>query len=157
MVDAERIKELEKLDRRLKTRRKLTIAFFVVLSFVLVLYAVSIERKIDRLSENPAVVIHSNASEYDNAENKDEADISAGTSDGTDITSAETDDLTEALQDNNAEDETEADKSQVYYVTASGKKYHKAGCSYLTKSIREVTYDEILSGGYTACSRCIKD
>lgn len=153
MVDAERIKELEKLDKRLKTRRRLTRAFIVTLSVLLVIYAVSIERKIDRLSENPAVVIHSDASEYDNTEDKDEANISADTSDGTDKTSAETDGATEESQDGNSE----TDEGQVYYVTASGKKYHKVGCSYLTKSVREVTYDEILSGGYTACSRCIKD
>ncbi|MBR5827525.1 MAG: hypothetical protein IKY78_10660 [Clostridia bacterium] len=157
MVDAERIKELEKLDKRLKTRRRLTIVFFVVLSFVLVLYAVSIEQKIDRLSENPAVVIYSDAAEVDSAEEKDYAQNSADASDSTNVTFAEKDTATEELQDNNSEEESESDVGQVYYVTTSGQKYHKDGCSYLTKSKREVTYDEILSGGYTACSRCIKE
>ena len=157
MVDAERIKELEKLDKRLKTRRRLTIVFFVVLSFVLVLYAVSIEQKIDRLSENPAVVIYSGAAEVDSAEEKDYAQNSADASDSTNVTFAEKDTATEELQDNNSEEESESDVGQVYYVTTSGQKYHKDGCSYLTKSKREVTYDEILSGGYTACSRCIKE
>ena len=53
--------------------------------------------------------------------------------------------------------ENRVDNGNVYYVTASGEKYHKAGCSYLSNTKREITTDEIISGGYTACSRCFKE
>ncbi len=44
----------------------------------------------------------------------------------------------------------------VYYATADGKKYHKAGCSYIKgKSVIELTEAEARSK-YTPCSRCFK-
>lgn len=166
MVDEERIKELEAIDRKFNFRRKATVVFFVFLSFLLVIYAVSIERKITRLSQSPAVVVYRDAtseeteteasvpstittdseeSAADMAE-KSENPVDIGiVGDNTDLGNDEV-----AVQEN-------VQNSQIYYVTATGKKYHKAGCSYLTKSKREVTYDEIISGGYSACSRCFKE
>lgn len=44
-------------------------------------------------------------------------------------------------------------KSKVVFVTKSGNKYHASGCSYL-KSSREMTLDDALAAGYSACSRC---
>ena len=61
MVDEERIKELDAIDRRLTFKRRLTVVFFAVLSIALVMYAVNIERKIQRLSESPAVVVYKNS------------------------------------------------------------------------------------------------
>lgn len=46
--------------------------------------------------------------------------------------------------------------SDTYYVTQSGKKYHTASCSYLSKSKIAITMDRIKSEGYSPCSRCIK-
>lgn len=43
-----------------------------------------------------------------------------------------------------------------YYVTHSGKKYHVASCSYLSKSKIAISIDRIKAEGYTPCSRCIK-
>lgn len=40
------------------------------------------------------------------------------------------------------------------YVTNSGTKYHKAGCSYLKKSQMKMTISEAKSSGYSPCSRC---
>ena len=40
------------------------------------------------------------------------------------------------------------------YVTSSGTKYHKDGCSYLKKSKTQMTVSEAESGGYSPCSRC---
>lgn len=44
-------------------------------------------------------------------------------------------------------------QSQVVYRTRTGKKYHRAGCSYL-KSIIETTVSEAQSMGLGPCSRC---
>lgn len=44
-------------------------------------------------------------------------------------------------------------ESDVVYVTDTGHKYHKLGCSYL-KSQTETTVENALSEGYTPCSRC---
>lgn len=44
-----------------------------------------------------------------------------------------------------------------FYITASGKKYHKGECRYLSKSKILVTPDEIIEGGYEPCSICMKE
>lgn len=39
------------------------------------------------------------------------------------------------------------------YVTNTGTKYHKKGCSYLSKSSNETTLETAKKDGYTACYR----
>ena len=58
---------------------------------------------------------------------------------------------TEKVEDN--EPPVSDNQSQVVYRTRTGKKYHRAGCSYL-KSIIETTVSEARSMGLTPCSRC---
>lgn len=50
--------------------------------------------------------------------------------------------------------ETEESNSGFCFVTASGTKYHKDGCSYLKKSKTKMTVDEAKRNGYSPCSRC---
>jgi len=45
-------------------------------------------------------------------------------------------------------------KDCVVYVTRTGHKYHKAGCSYLKRSAIQTTRAEALKAGYSPCSRC---
>ena len=48
------------------------------------------------------------------------------------------------------------ENQRVYYATKSGTKYHIAGCSYLNgKDTVTVSAEDIASGKYTPCSRCI--
>ena len=49
----------------------------------------------------------------------------------------------------------EKKKNQVY-VTKTGTKFHKEGCSYLTQDAQSMPKEEALKEGYTACSRCFK-
>lgn len=49
---------------------------------------------------------------------------------------------------------TQNTNSSIVYVTKTGKKYHKSGCSYLKKSKIEMTLSNATSSGYTPCSRC---
>lgn len=49
--------------------------------------------------------------------------------------------------------DTSTTTSDVVYVTRSGSKYHKAGCSYL-KSSYEMSRSEAIAAGYEPCSRC---
>ena len=44
--------------------------------------------------------------------------------------------------------------SQTVYRTASGSKYHNWGCQYLSQSCYEISLDDAIAQGYTACSRC---
>ena len=53
-------------------------------------------------------------------------------------------------------DTTIAETPSGYYVTQSGKKYHIASCSYLTKSKISISLERIRAEGYSPCSRCIK-
>lgn len=46
-----------------------------------------------------------------------------------------------------------ASSSQVY-VTASGKKYHRSDCAYLTKSKQAISLADAKSKGYSPCSKC---
>lgn len=44
--------------------------------------------------------------------------------------------------------------SAIVYVTNTGKKYHKANCSYLRKSKIQMNLSEAQSQGYSPCSKC---
>lgn len=44
-------------------------------------------------------------------------------------------------------------QEQTVYVTDTGSKYHRAGCSYLISS-NAISLSDALARGYTACSRC---
>ncbi len=149
MVDEERIRELDDIDRRYERRRRLTIGFFALLSVLLVIYAVSIERKIQKLSQNQAVVVYRDVSEE--GRELPETELSTdSTEDTVSLKQTEPDKTVPIGAD-------EAEAGQIYYITSSGKKYHKAGCSYLSKSRIAITQEQLSDGGYTACSRCIKE
>ncbi|MFL0267971.1 ComEC/Rec2 family competence protein [Candidatus Clostridium radicumherbarum] len=45
-------------------------------------------------------------------------------------------------------------KSVTVYITNSGKKYHVAGCRYLSKSQIPISLDDAKAGGYGPCSVC---
>ncbi len=44
--------------------------------------------------------------------------------------------------------------SEIVYITSTGTKYHRDGCSYLKKSKIQTTLSSAQSRGYTPCSRC---
>lgn len=44
--------------------------------------------------------------------------------------------------------------SHTVYITATGRKYHSYGCSYLRNSCYSIDIDDAIKQGYTACSRC---
>ena len=48
----------------------------------------------------------------------------------------------------------EQPKEVMVHITATGSKYHNAGCSYLSKSDTEVTLSSALSKGLKPCSVC---
>lgn len=45
------------------------------------------------------------------------------------------------------------EKTEIVYVTNTGSKYHRAGCSYL-KSKKSITKEQAISQGYSPCNRC---
>lgn len=47
-----------------------------------------------------------------------------------------------------------ATNSYTVYVTKTGNKYHRSGCSYLRQSKIAKDKNTAISEGYTACSRC---
>lgn len=46
------------------------------------------------------------------------------------------------------------DQSTTVYITNTGSKYHRIGCSYLRKSQHAISKSDAISQGYEACSRC---
>lgn len=61
---------------------------------------------------------------------------------------------TEAEAPTTFSEPAQKESSDICYVTASGTKYHKDGCSYLKKSKTKMTVNEAESCGYSPCSRC---
>jgi competence protein ComEC len=49
---------------------------------------------------------------------------------------------------------TTDNKNVTVYITKTGKKYHCAGCQYLSKSKYSISLADAKSEGYTPCSRC---
>ena len=45
-------------------------------------------------------------------------------------------------------------KEQTVYITKTGKKYHRAGCRYLSQSKIPTSLKDAKANGYTACSVC---
>jgi micrococcal nuclease len=45
-------------------------------------------------------------------------------------------------------------KEITVYITRTGAKYHRAGCTYLRKSMIPSSKTDAISRGYTPCSRC---
>ena len=45
-------------------------------------------------------------------------------------------------------------KEQTVYITKTGKKYHRDGCRYLSKSKLATSLKDAKANGYTACSVC---
>lgn len=54
----------------------------------------------------------------------------------------------------NTADKKDNAKNIIVHITATGSKYHRAGCRYLSKSDIEVTLEEALSKGLTPCKTC---
>ena len=44
--------------------------------------------------------------------------------------------------------------SYTVYITNTGSKYHRSGCSYLRQSSHAIDKNSAISQGYTPCSRC---
>ena len=49
---------------------------------------------------------------------------------------------------------SEQKKECIVYVTRTGHKYHRAGCSYLRQSAIPTTRSKAIKAGYAACKRC---
>jgi micrococcal nuclease len=44
--------------------------------------------------------------------------------------------------------------NSIVYITKTGKKYHRSGCSFLSKSSTPIKLDDAKARGYTPCGRC---
>ena len=54
----------------------------------------------------------------------------------------------------NQSSSTKSETSTTVYITNSGSKYHKANCSYLSKSKISIDLSKAKSQGYEPCSKC---
>lgn len=81
----------------------------------------------------------------------------AGTSAGESGSSSSTTGSSSSGSDSSAAENSAADSSNsetMVHITATGKKYHRAGCRTLKKSDTEVTLDEAKSMGLSPCGIC---
>lgn len=82
---------------------------------------------------------------------------SAGSGAGESGSSGSTTGSTSSGSDSSAAENSAADSSNsetMVHITATGKKYHRAGCRTLKKSDTEVTLDEAKSMGLSPCGIC---
>lgn len=82
---------------------------------------------------------------------------SAGSGAGESGSSGSTTGSTSSGSDSSAAENSAADSSNsetMVHITATGKKYHRAGCHTLKKSDTEVTLDEAKSMGLSPCGIC---
>ncbi len=50
--------------------------------------------------------------------------------------------------------QTTPSRDVTVYITRTGSKYHRAGCSYLRSSCIPISKSDAIAQGYTPCSRC---
>lgn len=98
----------------------------------------------------------------------DEQGTIVATSDGTEITwnmqpdigwqagepTASSGDDEEDSQVTKSDNNSGSASDIMVHITATGEKYHSAGCEYLGKSDEEVTLEEAKAKGLTPCSKC---
>ncbi len=68
--------------------------------------------------------------------------------------SASTESATAKQTETQSEITDETNSNSAVYVTQSGKKFHKAGCSYLNSSKIAIDRSKATADGYEPCSRC---
>ena len=124
----------------------------IIISGINLFVGVSNTIKIRQLENTPPVVIEKAESEASTTE-KQTMTFRNDTTENTTEASPNTKEPTE--KDTDSEKPSEKVKnSSVCYVTSSGTKYHKDGCSYLKKTKTKMTVQEAKDCGYSPCSRC---
>ena len=124
----------------------------IIISGINLFVGVSNTIKIRQLENSPPVVIEKAESEASTTE-KQTMTFRNDTTENTTEASPHTKEPTE--KDTDSERPSEKVKnSSVCYVTSSGTKYHKDGCSYLKKTKTKMTVQEARDCGYSPCSRC---
>lgn len=61
---------------------------------------------------------------------------------------------TPAVNNTNNTTTTNNNTTQTVYITKTGKKYHREGCSSLSKSKISISLSDAKAKGYTACKNC---
>ena len=124
----------------------------IIISGINLFVGVSNTIKIRQLENSPPIVIEKAESEASTTE-KQTMTFRNDTTENTTEASPHTKEPTE--KDTDSERPSEKVKnSSVCYVTSSGTKYHKDGCSYLKKTKTKMTVQEAKDCGYSPCSRC---
>ena len=124
----------------------------IIISGINLFVGVSNTIKIRQLENTSPVVIEKAESEASTTE-KQTMTFRNDTTENTTEASPNTKEPTE--KDTDSEKPSEKVKnSSVCYVTSSGTKYHKDGCSYLKKTKTKMTVQEAKDCGYSPCSRC---
>ena len=124
----------------------------IIISGINLFVGVSNTIKIRQLENTSPVVIEKAESEASTTE-KQTMTFRNDTTENTTEASPNTKEPAE--KDTDSERPSEKVKnSSVCYVTSSGTKYHKDGCSYLKKTKTKMTVQEAKDCGYSPCSRC---
>ena len=124
----------------------------IIISGINLFVGVSNTIKIRQLENTPPVVIEKAESEASTTE-KQTMTFRNDTTENTTEASPHTKEPTEKDTDSERPSE-KTNNSSVCYVTSSGTKYHKDGCSYLKKTKTKMTVQEAKDCGYSPCSRC---
>ena len=128
----------------------------IIISGANLFVGVSNTIKIRQLENAPPVIIEESESKITTTE-KQTMTFRNDTTENTTEASPHTKEPTEKESSTDTDSEKpseEVKNSSFCYVTSSGTKYHKDGCSYLKKSKTNMTVQEAKDCGYSPCSRC---
>ena len=136
------------------------LAILILLSAANLFVVVSNTIKIRQLEDTPPVVIEKNGDSSPVIQTipfKDKNTTEKQEETTVEETEATKPTESEKTEENTTDKETtkaESSESSYCYVTSSGTKYHRNGCSYLKKSKTKMTVQEAKDCGYSPCSRC---
>ena len=102
--------------------------------------------------ETSTIVTNTNKTTSQNT--KSQTQTNKSTSSSTSSNSSSNKSSTTKNKSNKSTSNSSIDQNSTVYITKSGSKYHRNGCSSLRKSKISITKKEAIARGYGACKRC---
>lgn len=129
------------------------LSVLIILSAANLLVGLSSSIKINQLQNEKAVIIEEITTTEKTTE-KQTLTFKNTTTEAKETTTAKNSEPTTEAESTAEATTKEKSDSGVCFVTSSGTKYHRSGCSYLKKSSTKMTVQEAKDCGYSPCSRC---
>ena len=127
------------------------VAFLLCFSFVVNVHCVLLLARYREIYQEPPVWVREDGQSVNSYQTPLQSD--ARTEESVDVKN------TELPSDETEEEGTETNLTQdktgiTVYLTKSGSKFHREGCSSLSKSKIPISYEDAIARGFSPCGRC---